>query len=57
MRRKREDDYKKLLPLKRIAEASSYSLGYVSILVQRKKPLFGFGDVTKGETLIQLRLR
>src|SRR3989338_5075366 len=37
MRRIPKDDYKKLLPLKKIAEASSYSFGYVSILVQRKK--------------------
>ncbi|MDP2708938.1 MAG: hypothetical protein Q8O93_02710, partial [bacterium] len=37
MRRNKSDDYKKLVPLKRMAEASSYSLGYVSILVQRKK--------------------
>ncbi|MFA5360164.1 MAG: LamG-like jellyroll fold domain-containing protein, partial [Patescibacteria group bacterium] len=37
MRRSQSDDYKKLIPLKRIAEASSYSFGYVSILVQRKK--------------------
>ena len=37
MRRIPQDDYKKLLPLKKIAEASSYSFGYVSILVQRKK--------------------
>jgi len=37
MRRQPADDYKKLVPLKRIAETSSYSLGYVSILVQRKK--------------------
>ncbi|MDO8592223.1 MAG: NYN domain-containing protein, partial [bacterium] len=37
MRRFPQDDYKKLVPLKRIAEASSYSFGYVSILVQRKK--------------------
>lgn len=37
MRRTTQNDYKKLIPLKRIAEASSYSPGYVSILVQRKK--------------------
>ncbi|MFH1583374.1 MAG: hypothetical protein ABIB72_03615, partial [Candidatus Falkowbacteria bacterium] len=37
MRRLQPDNYKKLMPLKRIAEASSYSFGYVSILVQRKK--------------------
>ncbi|MBI2459605.1 MAG: hypothetical protein HYV53_03580, partial [Parcubacteria group bacterium] len=37
MRRLPSDSYKKLMPLKRIAEASSYSFGYVSILVQRKK--------------------
>jgi hypothetical protein len=37
MRRLQSNDYKKLIPLKRIAEASSYSFGYVSILVQRKK--------------------
>src|SRR3990167_2720561 len=37
IRRIPQDDYKKLLPLKKIAEASSYSFGYVSILVQRKK--------------------
>ncbi|MDP2736228.1 MAG: hypothetical protein Q8O59_00370, partial [bacterium] len=37
MRRLQSDNYKKLVPLKRIAEASSYSFGYVSILVQRKK--------------------
>ena len=37
MRRPQSDDHKKLVPLKRIAEASSYSFGYVSILVQRKK--------------------
>lgn len=37
MRRLQSDNYKKLIPLKSIAEISSYSFGYVSILVQRKK--------------------
>lgn len=37
MRRLQSDNHKKLIPLKRIAEASSYSFGYISILVQRKK--------------------
>ena len=37
MRRLTQDDYKKLIPLKRLAAESSYSAGYVSILVQRDK--------------------
>ncbi|MFH1255023.1 MAG: hypothetical protein V1667_00930, partial [bacterium] len=37
MRREQTDNYKKLMPLKKIAEASAYSFGYVSILAQRKK--------------------
>jgi hypothetical protein len=37
MRREIEDQNKKLIPLRRLAEISSYSAGYISILVQRKK--------------------
>lgn len=37
MSQSQSENYKKLIPLKKIAEASSYSFSYVSVLVQRKK--------------------
>ncbi|MDO8668152.1 MAG: WD40 repeat domain-containing protein, partial [bacterium] len=37
MRRTPKNENKKLVPLRKIAQASSYGFGYISILVQRKK--------------------
>ncbi|MFA6307154.1 MAG: hypothetical protein WCV70_04035 [Patescibacteria group bacterium] len=37
MLQSQSENFKKLVPLKKIAEASSYSFSYVSVLVQRKK--------------------
>ena len=37
MRRRLNEENKKLIPLRRLTEISSYSVAYISILVQRKK--------------------